>query len=164
MAGAAGELSGRWNASDVDVPGAHSLTDGMANTEAMAAAGSKLAQRVLALNIDGFTDWYIPSKDELELCYRNAKPSSRRNWEDEGSNANSVPVGAPYTAESPVQTTVAELQEDEPDALIPAWYWSSTQHASNSDFAWSQDFSDGGQGGDHKSFAGRARAVRRLPI
>ena len=164
MAGAAGEISGRWNASDSDVNGATSLTNGMANTEAMAAAGSKLAQRVRALNIEGFTDWYIPAKDELELCYRNAKPSTARNWNGEGRNASSVPVGEPYTEDSPVQTTMTALQEDEPDALIPAWYWSSTQHASDSDLAWVQYFNNGYQYDLRKSFAGRARAVRRLPI
>jgi hypothetical protein len=164
MSGADGELSGRWNASDAAVPGAHSLTDGMANTEALAAAGSKLAQRVRALNINGFDDWYIPSKDELELCYRNAKPSTCRNWVGDGRNESSVPPGAPYTVDNPVQTTVTALQEDEPDALIPAWYWSSTQHASYSDHAWGQLFGYGYQSGYRKSYAGRARAVRRLPI
>ncbi len=44
------------------------------------------------------------------------------------------------------------------------WYWSNTQHASNSDYAWGQDFYGGNQDGDTKSASGRARAVRRLPI
>ncbi|MGO4379663.1 DUF1566 domain-containing protein [Pseudoduganella sp. RAF19] len=164
MAGAEGELSGRWHPEAVNVPDAMSAHDGFANTEAMVAAGSKLAQRVRALNIAGFADWYIPSKDELELCYRNAKPSKRTNWEDEGVNENSVPVGAAYTPENPAQTTIPALQEDEPDALVPAWYWSSTQHADGSDYAWNQGFGSGDQYYYHKSYAGRARAVRRLPI
>jgi hypothetical protein len=164
MAGAAGELSGRWNASAAVVDGATSHTNGLANTEAMAAAGSKLARRVRALDIGGFTDWYIPAKDELELCYRNAKPSTTGNWNGEGENENSVPPGAAYNDTYPAQTTVTALQEDESDALIPAWYWSSTQHASYSDRAWGQYFGNGGQVNDPKSYAGRARAVRRLPI
>jgi hypothetical protein len=44
------------------------------------------------------------------------------------------------------------------------WYWSSEQHAANSDSAWIQYFGGGGQHGSHKSFEGRARAVRRLII
>ena len=46
----------------------------------------------------------------------------------------------------------------------PAWYWSGEQHASYSDRAWGQDFGYGNQSDFRKSFAGRARAVRRLPI
>jgi hypothetical protein len=44
------------------------------------------------------------------------------------------------------------------------WYWSSTQHASHSDYAWHQHFGNGYQDNDGKSFEGRARAVRRLAI
>jgi len=44
------------------------------------------------------------------------------------------------------------------------WYWSGEQHASDSDCAWTQYFYNGYQLNYHKSYAGRARAVRRLPI
>jgi hypothetical protein len=46
----------------------------------------------------------------------------------------------------------------------PAWYWSCEQHASYSGRAWGQGFDDGNQGYGPKSYAGRARAVRRLAI
>ncbi|MBI3096381.1 MAG: DUF1566 domain-containing protein [Rhodocyclales bacterium] len=46
----------------------------------------------------------------------------------------------------------------------PAWYWSCEQHASFSDYAWSQYFGYGSQYDSLKSFEGRARAVRRLII
>jgi hypothetical protein len=46
----------------------------------------------------------------------------------------------------------------------PRWYWSSEQYAPGPDYAWRQDFSDGGQDGSDKSYAGRARAVRRLLV
>ena len=45
-----------------------------------------------------------------------------------------------------------------------AWYWSSEQHASHSVNAWNQTFCNGLQGYDGKSYEGRARAVRRLPL
>ena len=45
-----------------------------------------------------------------------------------------------------------------------AWYWSSEQHASDSDYAWCQYFDYGLQDGSGKSAELRARAVRRLPI
>lgn len=43
-----------------------------------------------------------------------------------------------------------------------AWYWSSEARTSDSDYAWLQTFSNGGQ---HYAYAGiklRARAVRRI--
>lgn len=46
-----------------------------------------------------------------------------------------------------------------------AWYWSGEQHAGHySDCAWLQNFGNGLQVNYRKSFVGRARAVRRLPI
>ena len=43
-----------------------------------------------------------------------------------------------------------------------AWYWSNTQHASGSFYAWCQSFSHGYQDYSLKSSELRARAVRRL--
>ena len=50
------------------------------------------------------------------------------------------------------------------DEFKPNWYWSNTQHASDSGYAWGQYFDDGYQDVNGKSAEGRARAVRRLPI
>ena len=44
------------------------------------------------------------------------------------------------------------------------WYWSAEQYADDTDCAWNQYFSYGFQSNDHKSYEGRARAVRRLII
>jgi hypothetical protein len=43
------------------------------------------------------------------------------------------------------------------------WYWTNEQHATNSDFAWYQKFTNGTQYCRIKSGTMRARAVRRLP-
>ena len=54
--------------------------------------------------------------------------------------------------------------ETMPEEFQKDWYWSSTQHVSDSAYAWYQYFYDGGQlyyGTRNKL---RARAVRRLPI
>jgi hypothetical protein len=164
MAGAAGEVSGRWHSSAGKIEGVLSRRDGRENTIDMDAAGSKLAARVLALNINGFSDWYIPAVDELEIAYRNFKPSTTSNWPGHGVNKNSVPMGDAYTDDSPAQTTVTALVEDEADALVPAWYWSSTQYAAYPTNAWGQVFDFGTQDGYHESSSGRARAFRRFAI
>ena len=54
--------------------------DGMASTQAMAKAGSKAAQRVLALRIDGHADFYIPSRLELFAVQQMAKQLLPERW------------------------------------------------------------------------------------
>lgn len=163
-----GEFKGKWLESCDAVPDAESYSDGPANTLAMAAAGSTLAAQVLALNIDGLTDWYIPSRDELELMYRYLKPTDDKNSESvrDGDNPSSVPVGYPYTATMPGQTKVDAFKHGGIEALDDVWHWSSTQYAPSPYDAWGQDFDDGYQCdyGDGKSSSARARAVRRLKI
>lgn len=58
-----------WISPGMDVPGANSDFDGLANTNAMLAAGSTLALWALSLRTGGFTDWHIPAKAVLALCY-----------------------------------------------------------------------------------------------
>jgi hypothetical protein len=162
---AAGEIKGKWHESRAAVPGAESRNDGLANTQAIAAAGSALAIQALALDIGGLTDWYIPSRDELELVYRHFKPTGWENYADglDGVNPSSMPAGTAYTDDEPGQTAIDGFKEDEAEAMEERWYWSSTQHA-DSDYAWGQDFNGGFQDGNIKSYEGRARVVRRLPI
>ena len=74
------ELKGTWGARGVIIEGAGSFTDSRSNTESMAAAGSELAQKVLALEIGGFTDWAIPARDVQELQYRHLKPTTEENY------------------------------------------------------------------------------------
>ncbi len=161
-----GEFKGRWSPNDDAVPGAQHYADGMANTEAMAGAGSVLAAKVLQLDIGGVADWYIPSRDELEMIYRNLKPSDEENSESfrSGDNPSSSPVGHPYTEALPAQTTVDAFREGGNEALEPFWHWSSTQFAANPSLAWLQDFDLGYQNLNRKTYEGRARAVRRLKI
>lgn len=54
-----------WSEDYTTIAGADSKTDGRANTEAMAAAGLQLAQRIKALDLSSHTDWYLPAAAEL---------------------------------------------------------------------------------------------------
>lgn len=165
----------RWNKNTKSVEGAASFFDGLANTRAMAEAGSKIAKWALGLDIEGFADWYIPSRDELEICYRAFKPTKEKNWVyRNGENPSSLPPGYPYTEDFPAQTSVQRFRADdskrkgEPapatEAFEPAWHWSSTDYAGGSGYAWIQTFGGGGQDGAHKGTECPVRAVRRIPI
>jgi hypothetical protein len=147
-----------WNRSMKRVEGAMSFYDGLANTLAMAEAGSKLAQWALDMGM------YLPSRDELELCYRARKPSSDENWCFRGDNPSSVPIGYAYMPNDPAQTEIAEYRKGGIEAFEPAPYWSSTQSAGDEGYAWSQFFSGGGQYYGPKSSHFRARAVSRITI
>jgi hypothetical protein len=161
-----GECKRAWGDPTKFPPYATSYCDGVKNTADMAATGSELGQWARALTLAGHTDWYIPSRDELELMYRNLKPTSRDNYASfrDGENPSSVPAGYGYIASAPAQSSVAAFQAGGAEALEPEWYWSSTQRASEPSFAWYQYFSNGSQYGYRKSYEGRARAVRRFAI
>jgi len=143
-----------------DVPDAKSYSDGLANTQAMAEAGSKIAKKALALGM------YIPSLDELEIAYRNLKPSARPNscYARSGINLNAIEPTPPYTPEFPSQTQAELFRKGAQEAFEPEWYWTSTQHASDSASAWCQDFGIGTQNTGYKTGKFRVRFFRRLPI
>ncbi len=155
-----------WIQGSKEVPCASSYNDGLANTQAMAEAGSKLAKWALGLEIGGENDWYLPSQEELEVIYRNLKPTTDKNslFARSGINLSAFEPTRPYTPDFPNQTLAEAFQDGGAESFNSNWYWSSTQHASDSGFAWFQYFLNGYQGDGSKSFEGRARAVRRLPI
>jgi hypothetical protein len=163
-AGAAHELAGAWGEYGDKIEGADSFTNSRGNTEAMAVAGSELAQKVLALDIGGFTDWAIPARDVQELQYRHFKPTTETNWAGrrDGDNPNSEPVGLLYSEESPTQTTLAAFQEGGAEAFRDTWYWSSSQRSAH--YAFGLTFDDGGQYVTVKSYELRVRPVRSTLI
>lgn len=154
-----------WNGKLKRVDGACSYFDGLANTRAMAEAGSELAQKVIALRIADFDDWYIPSRDELELQYRAFKPTKEKNWVyRNGDNPSSDPPGYPYTDRFPAQSAIEAFRKGGAEAFEPEWHWSSTQFEGDADFAWFQSFDDGHQGNAHEGNECHVRPVRRVAL
>ncbi|HEY3432523.1 MAG TPA: DUF1566 domain-containing protein [Rhodocyclaceae bacterium] len=155
-----------WIPNYKDIPGAKSFYDGLANTRAMAEAGSKLAQWALELEIDGCTDFYIPAQDEKEIIYRVFKPGTAKNsqYARSGINLSALPPTRPYSLENPAQTVIEAFQEGGVEAFEADAYWTSTQHAAISYFAWYQGFSYGVQYGLNTNLKLPARAVRRFHL
>ena len=153
----------QWIGGYKDVPGALSYNDGLANTNAMAEAGSKLAKWARDLRIAGHDDWYLPSQDELEIIYRNLKPTTQENYcySRSGINLSASEPTRPYTPDHPVQTLSETFQSGGEQAFEADWYWTSTRHITNSNYAWCQGFDDGYQSSSTTTVKLQARAVRR---
>lgn len=147
------------------VEGAGSPNDCAANMQALLAAGSPAAQQVAALNINGYNDWLIPSRDVLELGYRHFKPTTETNycgWRD-GENSNSVPPGWLYTEEMPTQTSIEAFIAGGPEAFDDYWYWSSTVLPCGN-AAFIQYFDNGRQSYGRLFAECRVRAVRLIQL
>jgi len=131
----------------------YTVNDGAANNLRMVTDGSPAAIYCANYRGSGFADWYLPSRDELELCYRNLKPSTEQNTLSlsqnpggHGANTNSVPAGAAYTANLPLRTAVALFQSTGAqrfNSVSDSIYWTSTPY--NNDYVLYQSFQNGAQ-------------------
>ena len=80
----------------------------------------------------GHSDWCLPSKDVLEVIYRNFKPITEDNYTvgSNGTNPNSEPFGNPYTKSNPQQTPLNNFRLGGTEAMDKNCYWSSTESSS----------------------------------
>ena len=161
------------------------LNNGPAASSSMNSASYPAAQFCEGLTIGGFSDWYLPSRDELELCYRNLKPDYTQNnasarsksaytypegndvtGDTVGINRNSNPNGAAYASGSPPLTTAAAFQSyggaEAFAAGVNDRYWSSSEFSST--HAWCQSFGNGYQNDRGKNNSHYVRAVRRVAV
>lgn len=153
----------KWKTSSTSTAGTSSVINGPANTTAMNDASHPAAQFCIAVSAGGFSDWYMPAKNELEVCYYNLKPTTTSNQITSGINANSVPIrAAPYTSGTPAQTSAADFQSTGTEAFGTTYYWSSTEQSSP--YAWRQTFYNGFQSAAGKTYNSRVRAVRRVAV
>ena len=101
-----------WKTAQTSTTDATSLFDGAANTAAMIAddvstgvQNHPAAQFCANLTIGGFTDWYLPAYDELQIAYFNLKPTNDSNSDGYGASIYSVPIRQiNYSAGYPAQT------------------------------------------------------------
>lgn len=159
-----GQGTFQWKTSNTSTAGTGSVIAGPTNSSNMNNALHPAAQFCESLSINGFGDWYMPAKNELEVLYYNLKPTAILNDINSGSNLNAVPSRASnYTTGTPPQTSVVLFQSGGSEAFDAAVYWSSTEASSTT--AWSQDFDNGQQRTDAvKLNTLSVRAVRRVPI
>ncbi len=155
----------QWKIVNTSTSGTSSVIDGPANSSAMNDITHPCAQFCEGLTIGGFSDWYMPAKNELEVCYYNLKPSTTSNNTSSGTNTNAVPSrGSNYTAGTPAQTSAsAFVTSSGAQAYSEAFYWSSTE--ASADHANSQAFNSGRQlNYFYKASSRLVRAIRRVAV
>lgn len=188
---ATGESQMAFSSGMTTVPGgAATLAESGDNTSALTAvAGAVAAQFCEGLSIGGFTDWKLPSRDNLELGYRNLKPLTINNYTTANrpvsgiSYANSgsagdtstsqgvnptlnpaSPTTTGYTSGTPSQTAATIFRTGGAEAFEfgSASYLSSTKFSDTE--VWAQRWvtaEPGRQVAVSKDSTGYVRAVRR---
>lgn len=154
-----------WKTAQTSTSGTDSVFDGAANTAAMVTAGINdhpAAKFCKDLTIGGFTDWYLPSRAELEIAYFNLKPTTDANSTGFGSNIYAVPRrDSNYTAGNPAITPVA-LFNTSTQAFVATDHWSSTQlSATNGSYFY---FLQGVPSSAAKTIGLPIRAFRRIAL
>lgn len=173
------ETTAQWKTTTTTTAGTDSLFDGLVNTLALNNATHPAGKHCADLFVNGYDDWYLPARDELELCYRNLKPTTSDNFTTSrpveagtglnGTNSNSVPIGEAYTTTNPAQTLATKFKTGGTEAFQlyvgTDWYLTSTQSVTSSGRVIVQGIvANGQQTSEPKTTVRAVRAVRRVKI
>jgi hypothetical protein len=154
-----------WKTATTTTSGTTSTFDGAANTAAMVTAGiadHPAAQFCVNLSIGGFTDWYLPSRYELDVAYFNLKPSTAANNTSWGINIYSVPKrDINNTTTYPTQTNLTAFNTTS-QAFVADGHWSSTENSATN--SWGLNFNNGNHFNNLKTVNSRVRAFRRIAL
>jgi hypothetical protein len=160
----------QWKTANTTTADTTSPFDGAANTAAMVTAGiadHPAAEFCVDLTIDGYSDWYLPARYELDIAYENLKPTTASNDTSWGINEYSVPERTVNRITGdPAQTSITAFQSTGSEPFVDASHWSSTEASATG--AWRLGFNNGNQsgGGGGKDVATlrRVRAFRKFAL
>jgi hypothetical protein len=154
----------QWKIVNTATAGTASAIDGPTNSSNMNNATHPAAQFCEAVTAGGFSDWYMPARNELEVCYYNLKPTTTSNDTDSGINANAVPARASnYTSGDPAQTSATDFKSTGAEDFAAGMYWNSTEISAS--YGGIQYFLNGRQPSNfQKTNSYRVRAIRRVAV
>ena len=154
----------QWKTTNTATAGTSSVIDGPTNSNNMNNASHPAAQFCKAVNAGGYTDWYMPAVNELEVCYYNLKPTTQSNTTLSAINNNAVPARpSNYTTGTPAQTSASIFQTGQAEVFTTYYYWSSTSYSAG--YSWSQTFQYGRQHPYRtKDNPTLVRAIRRVAV
>lgn len=161
---ASGQGAFQWKTANTATAGTGSIITGPTNSANMNNSAHPAAQFCEGLAINGYGDWYMPAKNELEVIYYNLKPTATLNDIGSGTNLNAIPSrAANYSTGDPARTSTTVFQSGGAEAFDAVVYWASTEASSTN--GWGQDFDNGQQRTDAQKLSTLSvRAVRRVPI
>lgn len=164
---ASGQSTFKWKNANTATAGATSDINGPQNTADMVADGSSTVYPAAHFCNDavigGFSDWYMPSRYELEVCYFNLKPGTANNSTSFGANPYAVPARASnYTFGDPAQTSATAFRTGGAEAFLAVDSWTSTEFSDAR--ALRKDFNNGAESNDDKDGNFQVRAIRRVPV
>jgi hypothetical protein len=154
----------QWKTTATTTAGTTSAFDGAVNTAAMVTAGIEdhpAAEFCVNLSIGGHTDWYLPSRYELDIAYFNLKPGTQQTIQTGAPTFTSATPSTEQRSTFPTQTALTAFNTSA-EAFVAEGHWSSTEvNATN---GWVLDFSSGNQGNTSKTGSNRVRAFRKLAL
>ena len=168
------------NWSDVGYTGGTGITSnltGYENSVAIVALGTGYNSTVnngaafcRAINTGGYTDWYMPAKSELEVCYYHLKPNYTQNAVIGNVNAyaafprsSSSGYVNPPSPQDPVVTTATNfLNGASSQEFALGDYGSSTETSTTGNFRIT--FTTGDPTVSAKETANQVRAIRKVAI
>lgn len=161
----------QFKTSNTSSPGTSSTYDGAANTANMADVSHPAAYYCDNLNINGYTDWYLPAFHELEIAYYNLKPSTVLNTTTSSVGAPNIYAVPPrfttYTSTDPSQTSAVDFQSGNTEAFIAASfadYHRTSTEVGNQTQAWIIRFINGTMSLSDKTTTHKVRAFRKVPL
>ena len=120
--------------------------------QALPAIGAALAGGLFA----GVTTYRDGTHSAVVLL--DDKPSKRLDW------GSAMAWAQELQAELPTRPVAALLFHHLPTQFEQVWHWTSEAVEGEGSFAWNQDFGYGTRYVSPKSYEGRARAVRLIPL
>ena len=157
----------KWKNANTTTTGADSVINGIQNTADMVADGNATVYPAAHFCNDlvtgGFSDWYMPAENELEVCYYNLKPTTENNDTSTGINANAVPARASnYTSGTPAQTSATDFKSTGAEDFATVNYWVSTETGIK--YGGCKNFNTGAFPIQYKNNNLSVRAIRRVAV
>jgi hypothetical protein len=149
-----------------DFDGAVNIAIMKANTYGLSAATYPAAYFIDNINaaggFNGQTDWYLPSRFELDIAYFNLKPTTDANNSSWGINAYSVPKRTQNNTSGYPGITSVSVFAASTEQFVQGSHWSSTEIGVG--VPRGLDFAFGNQFNDISSNLYRVRAFRKIAL